>query len=418
MLDVYLYDVHVGRIREAGRNLLGFRYGEQALDEPSKYTLSVRLPVRAQPYDHEATMVFFENLLPEGEGRDLIAQARQFSPADVSGLLGMIGGECAGAVSLWPEGVAPPGEPGYRPLSPADLAALFDQEYGAEVTELQVAERLSMSGAQQKLVFRRRGDIFELPLHGSPSNAIIKRAKPVYPGLVLNELACMWLLRACGFDAAESRAAGSERLLFESVRYDRVEQVDGSIRRVHQEDFCQATGHRSAQKYQARGGPAYDELARVLRRHSVDPLRDLETLARWALFNVMVGNNDAHAKNLSLLYTGAGVRLSPIYDVVSTQVYPHIDRQFSIEVGGQKTAEGLHRTALDKFARSLGMRAPAIARLGMPLIEQVRSSLHSVLHRVAAEHGHHPVLDQIQALVHDRATLVERWLAPAAPKPK
>jgi serine/threonine-protein kinase HipA len=418
MLDVYLYGVLVGHIHEEGPHRLTFRYTEQALDEPEKYVLSVRLPVRAESYDHDATIVFFENLLPEGEGRDLIAQAKQFSPADVTGLLGMIGGECAGAVSLWPAGVAPPREPGYQPLSPAELAALFDQEYGDHVMEMQVAERLSMSGAQQKMVFRRRGDRFELPLHGSPSNAIIKRAKPVYPGLVLNELACMWLLRACGFEAAESRAVGRERLLFESVRYDRVEDAEGGLRRLHQEDFCQATGHRSAQKYQARGGPTYEVIGRVIRRHAVDPLRDLDTLARWALFNVVVGNNDAHAKNLSLLYAGPRVRLAPIYDVVSTHVYPHIDRRFSIEIGGQKTAEGLHRTALDKFARSLGMRAPAIARLGAPLIEQVRGSVDSVLHEVASAHGHHPVLDQLHDLVLQRAGVVQEWLALATPKPR
>lgn len=73
--------------------------------------LSVRLPVRAEPYDHDATMAFFENLLPEGEGRDLIAQARQFSVSDVPGLLGMVGGDCAGAVTIWPEGTPPPARP-------------------------------------------------------------------------------------------------------------------------------------------------------------------------------------------------------------------------------------------------------------------------------------------------------------------
>jgi serine/threonine-protein kinase HipA len=410
MLEVYLYDALVGRIRQGAHDLLTFQYGERALDDPDTYVLSVRLPVRAEPYDHDATTTFFENLLPEGEGRDLISQARQFSPADVPGLLGMVGGECAGAVSIWPEGITPPAQPAYRPLGADEVRALFERQYGAEVVEMQVAERLSMSGAQQKMVFRRRGDTLELPLDGSPSNVIIKRGKSAYPGLVLNELACMWLLRATGFDAAESRAVGSGRLLFESVRYDRAEQSDGSVRRLHQEDFCQATGRRSWHKYQARGGPAYGEIATVIRRYCTDPLRDMETLARWAIFNVLVGNNDAHAKNLSLLYASSGVRLAPIYDVVSTLVYPQIDRDFSIELGGQKTAEGLHRGALEKFARSLGMKGPAIRRLGLPLVEQVRGELDAVLHRVAAEHEHHPVLDEIHALVLDRAERVETWL--------
>jgi hypothetical protein len=74
--------------------------------------------------------------------------------------------------------------------------------------------------------------------------------------------------------------------------------------------------------------------------------------------------------------------------------------------------------ALDKFARSLGMRAPAIARLGAPLIEQVRSSLDGVLDQVAAGYTHHPVLDQIRDLVLQRASLAEGWLALATTKPK
>ncbi|HET7232384.1 MAG TPA: HipA N-terminal domain-containing protein [Longimicrobium sp.] len=259
MLDVYLHDVMTGRITQNARGLLAFQYSEQALDQPEGYRLSVRLPVSPDPYEHDAVMVFFENLLPEGEGRDLIAQARHFSAGDVPGLLGMVGGECAGAVSLWPTGVVPPVEPAYQPLSDEDLRALFDREYGAAATMMIVTQRLSMSGAQQKMVFRRRGDRLELPLHGSPSNVIVKRAKSIYPGLVLNELACMRLLRACGMAAADSSAIGGERLLFESRRYDRVEEEGGSLRRLHQEDLCQATGHGSAQKYQARGGPAYGD---------------------------------------------------------------------------------------------------------------------------------------------------------------
>src|SRR4051812_11148495 len=130
MLDVYLSDALVGEIRQGANGLLTFQYGERALDTPGESLVSVRLPVRAEPYEHEATTAYFENLLPEGEGRDLVAQARHFSPSDVAGLLGMIGGECAGAVSLWPTGTVPPEKPTYRPLSASAVTALFDHEYG------------------------------------------------------------------------------------------------------------------------------------------------------------------------------------------------------------------------------------------------------------------------------------------------
>jgi serine/threonine-protein kinase HipA len=110
----------------------------------------------------------------------------------------------------------------------------------------------------------------------------------------------------------------------------------------------------------------------------------------------------------------SGLRLAPIYDVVSTNVYPQIDRRFAIETGGQQTVEALHRGELDKFARSLGMRAPAIVRLGMPLLERTRGELDGVLHRVASDHEHHPILDEIRDLVLERAGILESWMSQAA----
>lgn len=182
---------------------------------------------------------------------------------------------------------------------------MYDDRYGAWAASVQVAERLSMSGAQQKMVFMRRGEDLYLPLAGSPSNVLIKRPKAIYD------------------------LAGGQ--VFESRRYDRVETEAGSLIRLHQEDLCQATGRRPAEKYQSRGGPPYGEIVQVLRRHSADPLEDISILARWAFLNILLGNNDGHAKNLSLLYTDRGIRLAPIYDVVSTHVYPHIDRHFALD---------------------------------------------------------------------------------------
>jgi len=209
---------------------------------------------------------------------------------------------------------------------------MYDDRYGAWAASVQVAERLSMSGAQQKMVFMRRGEDLYLPLAGSPSNVLIKRPKAIYEGRALNELACMRIIGVAGLPAAQSAVydlAGGQ--VFESRRYDRVETEAGSLIRLHQEDLCQATGRRPAEKYQSRGGPPYGEIVQVLRRHSADPLEDISILARWAFLNILLGNNDGHAKNLSLLYTDRGIRLAPIYDVVSTHVYPHIDRHFALD---------------------------------------------------------------------------------------
>lgn len=407
MLDVYLYGEHVGRLGTDERGLLAFHYTGRALAEPNRFALSVRLPVRQEPYGHQEAMAFFDNLLPESDARDLIAQARHYDPSDVAGLLGAIGGECAGAVALWPEGTPPPSEPRYRPLNTEEIGAMYDHQYGAWAADTQVSERLSMSGAQQKMVFLRRDDDLYLPLAGSPSNVLVKRPKPIYEGLALNELACMRIMAAAGLPAAQSSVydfGGGP--VFESHRYDRVETDDGSLVRLHQEDLCQATGRRPAQKYQSRGGPPYGEIAQVLRRHSADPLEDIATLARWAFLNILLGNNDGHAKNLSLLYTDRGIRLAPIYDVLSTHVYPHIDRHFALDLGGQQTVEGLSAYSLGKFVRSLGMKPRVLTRLVAPSVELASTHAPDVLHAVTTDFGHAPVLDAIAELIADRKALL------------
>ena len=124
-----------------------------------------------------------------------------------------------------------------------------------------------------------------------------------------------------------------------------------------------------------------------------------------------MGNNDGHAKNLSLIYEPGGPALAPMYDVVSTHLYTQIDRELAIHVGGQKSTAGLHRGALDKFARSMKMGTPAVVRLGLELTERAQAELAGVLHGVASELGHDPILDQINELVLVRTAWMRDWLS-------
>jgi serine/threonine-protein kinase HipA len=98
-------------------------------------------------------------------------------------------------------------------------------------------------------------------------------------------------------------------------RYDRRESA-GRVIRLHQEDFCQATGRRPERKYEQEGGPSFADCAMVVTRASSDPLLDLQRLMRWQAFNAIVGNCDAHGKNLSLVYDGSRTRLAPFYDLL------------------------------------------------------------------------------------------------------
>ena len=250
-LDVWLHDRRVGRLSE-DRSGLSFAYSTEAMDEPARSRLSVRLPVRAEPYAHREAAAFFDNLLPEEDARAAIAQAARFSVSDTVALLGAVGGECAGAVSLWPEGMTPPAPAAehYVPCARGDARILGDPLATAELVAELRGGRQSMSGAQQKLVLLRRGDAYWLPRAGSPTTVLVKRSRGRFPGLLQNEHFAMRLLAAAGTTIARAQPCALDDALYECLRYDRVD--DGArVARLHQEDFCQATGRSPRAKYAA-----------------------------------------------------------------------------------------------------------------------------------------------------------------------
>ena len=185
--------------------------------------------------------------------------------------------------------------------------------------------RLSLAGAQGKAAVAIRDGSYLLPVGGSPSTHILKPDSERFPGLVENEFFCMRLAAALGLDVApvEIAAAGSIRFLQVS-RYDRRPDGAEGWTRIHQEDFCQALGIAPELKYQNEGGPGFKECFKLIRANSSIPVYDVLKLFDAVVFNFLIGNNDAHGKNFSFLYDGDETRLAPLYDLVSTELYPDL----------------------------------------------------------------------------------------------
>ena len=147
-------------------------------------------------------------------------------------------------------------------------------------------------------------------------------------------------------------------------RYDRESLDDGSVRRIHQEDFCQALGVPPETKYAAEGGPTLADAFALLRRLSVRPAVDVLKLLDAVIFNVIVGNADAHGKNFSILYSDGGGRLAPLYDLLSTIAYPDLSAKFAMRVGRRATLGELNAEAWKAFAAEAGFDlAAALAAL-------------------------------------------------------
>ena len=137
-------------------------------------------------------------------------------------------------------------------------------------------------------------------------------------------------------------------------RYDRFPGDDGEILRAHQEDFCQALGYGHEKKYQEDGGPSFAQCFGMLRDVSSDPATDLPHLLRWQIFNVLAGNSDGHAKNLSLLHTPDGeVRLAPFYDLVCTRAIDRIDHHLGIVRWKGKKSRRYSQATLGRYGQAM-----------------------------------------------------------------
>lgn len=410
-LGVFMHEKRVGTLGQHGSDVW-FKYDDWVLDagNPMDCRLSIKLPIQPEPFGHEPTLVFFDNLLIESDTRAELAAAAKRDSSDVAGLLGTVGGECAGAISLWAIGVEPPIAHHYRALSELELEQTFSELHADRLSKLQLESRQVMSGVQHKLVVRNDRGKYELPLAGSPSTAILKRSTGRYQDLAANELFCLHATQHLGLQSAFASVIGGANGLLNVRRYDRTSHVNGTISRLHQEDFCQATGRIVARKYQHSGGPGLGDIAEVLRRHSVNPPEDISRLIGIAVANVCLGNMDAHAKNFSLLYGEDGARLAPFYDIVCTEAYPGLDVQLSMRFGHASDPRRITRADLDRLAKDLKVARRAVEVETERIITVLRESLDSLVSDVHSAVPTTSIPDRIAEIVTSRIEVLSNAL--------
>jgi serine/threonine-protein kinase HipA len=154
-------------------------------------------------------------------------------------------------------------------------------------------------------------------------------------------------------------------------RYDRINSAKG-IERLHQEDFCQALGIVSEMKYQREGGPGLAACFQLLRQVSSLPVLDIKMLLLGALFNLIIGNNDAHGKNFSLLYQGQQTRLAPFYDLISTSYYPELSAKMAMKMGSKYDFDGIFPRHILKMAQEARLSPALVRKEALRLIQGIK----------------------------------------------
>jgi serine/threonine-protein kinase HipA len=409
-LDVYLHNELVGHLTQDDGGQMIFDYAESWLQKPGATPLSQSLPLRNRRFKRNECRGFFAGILPEENKREIIARNLGISARNDYAMLEQIGGECAGAVTFTSAGEAlPERNYGYRPLSSPDLAAILKELPKRPLLAGEKGIRLSLAGAQDKVAVRIEGNEISLPLGGAPSTHILKPAVERFTGVVFNEAFCMKLAAAAGLPAAKVEAKvveGIEYLLVE--RYDRVHQKNAegatSLDRLHQEDFCQAQGIVSETKYQKEGGPSLKQCFALLREMSSTPVIDLSRLLDAVIYNYLVGNNDAHGKNFSLLYHGVGtalqkIRLAPLYDVVSTTYYPELSKDMAMKIGGEYSSDKVTPKDFERLAEEAGLAKPFVKNRVSEMAETVIANFD----KAGIEH---PIAQAVAAAIRKRCETV------------
>lgn len=373
-LDVFLNDSLVGTLTMDRSGLLSFAYADEWLAAGDVRPLSRSLPLRRDPFTGKEARFFFAGILPDEGIRQQVAAIIGISERNDFALLEHLGGECAGAVSLLPAGTKPA-------ASRSEVRFLSDEQLYQIAASLplrpllagEAGLRLSLAGSQTKLPVIIYDNKIALPLGNSPSTHIIKPEPKRFPRLVANEYFCMRLGAAIGLAVPSVTWRLIEDLPCLIIeRYDRTHySTDQKVIRIHQEDFCQALGYPPERKYQEEGGPMLRDCFRLLRDWSTLPALDLLTLLDVVIFNMLIGNADAHGKNYSLLYRDGQRRLAPFYDLVSTLTWPELSSRPAMKIGKAASIELITLKDWQLMAAECG--------LGWPM---VRERIHLVCDRV------------------------------------
>jgi serine/threonine-protein kinase HipA len=409
-IHVWLFNQPVGALSLVGGRL-NFQYRPDWLAQRHAVALSQSLPLVPEPFDDHQCRAFFAGLLPEGNLRRLIAQQCQVSSQNDFALLSAIGGECAGAITFVPVGHAMDSDEqcGVEWLYQTQLLALLDELPRRPMLAGRDGIRLSLAGAQDKLPVVFDGRRVGLPKGGQPSTHILKTAIASVEGSVINEGFCLALAQAMGMPAAQAQVLPvDDRHVLLVARYDRLEGADGRLLRIHQEDFCQALGVVPEMKYQNEGGPDMKACFGLLRNATRPSALQVLRLVDAVVFNALIGNHDAHAKNFSLLYAGKIPALAPLYDMLSTAVYEHLTPKMAMKLGSKCKFTEVQAQHWAEFAQAVGLSWAQTKKRVLRMAQDLPGVARQL--QASPPFSNQSIVAKIVALIEQRSALTVRRL--------
>lgn len=380
-LSVYFENFLVGVVSVNSQLDISFRYSKRWLATKHHFPISVTMPLDEVGFPDAIVHPWLSNLLPEESQLSRVAKTLRLSSQDVIRILEEIGGDTVGALTF-----GKPSDTAQRKYE--TLNSFYKTNDSLDALEQHFSEidsrpflagyngiRISVAGGQKKTaltvidalghpVYRlpTKSDSLAINKSGAPSTLLVKPDNPHLLGMIENEVWCLKLAKSVGIDSAEATIIGEDTTKALAIlRFDRKYGENGRIQRIHQEDFAQANGIYPFQKYEHvkpnRG------LFGLSAKDLLSTIRHCRTGEAFALidqfiFNILVANSDAHAKNYSLIFEDSSVpRLAPIYDVLTMLNWKHISKTYAQKIAGRtRTNTKIAGRHWKQFAKESGFR--------------------------------------------------------------
>jgi serine/threonine-protein kinase HipA len=399
-LDVWLdgFSAPVASLSKGERGNISFIYKPEYVEAQNALPISMSLPVRKEAYGEPIARPFFDNLLPESDtALTTLMDRERIERSDVVRLLQCLGRDCPGAISILDVGAPPvkvPGEYGkdYREIGDKSLLRIVTALHQRRPLPREASDPSPLAGFQGKIAVTilPNGTIAEpIPGSGSPTTHILKVPDEHHVDDPIYESATLALARSLGLEAALANVEEINGIKFLLIkRFDRAQDSDGRIVRVHQEDFLQALGLPAFLKYERRGqkNGRFDisGIHKVL-QNTRSPADDVQKFIRSVLFDLMTGNVDGHAKNYALLYDiGERPSFAPRYDLLPTRLDPTLTDQLPFRIGSATRIEEITIEEFDNFLAALGMTATTARLIRRDYTSEIAEKLSEKLEELAA----------------------------------
>jgi len=401
----------VGYLWYNSLNMIGFEYDDDWI--ANGFAVSQQLPLSTKTYVPEQGNAhkFFANLLPEGNARQHVIRKLKISDSDFE-LLRAVGGECAGALSILPANLRPVTDFKYKKISEEDFKKIILTKGVILNLKDQDRPRLSLAGVQDKCPIFYDHDDYSFPIDAAPSTHILKFEIQNHRNIPVYEYVMTQLAKAVGLPTIELDLMKYEKHYYLRIkRYDRFFDKNNKVKRLHQEDFCQALGIVHFKKYQDEGGPTFQDCYRLVQDVVINPIKDCENLLRWQIFNLLAGNSDGHAKNLALVYNENNyAQLAPFYDLVCTRAIKELNVDLAFSIGGEYHPNLITKDHWKKFAADCNVRLAYLTKMINELIEQLLKCYAEEKAKFEMNFGDFPALQRVGIIINKQCRRIQKQL--------